>query len=150
MFKRIGALAMILAGSMAVFTPAVAQAGEYRHYERRVERRVERREWREHERWGSTEAIAPCITTIASAAGFAGSPSFAYLLGSGGPGDSGPPAFSSKWMLNVRTLRRKQFCTVWRNVHVVFQAHSKFAGNVNAGFIAESHPWCQRQRISAH
>ena len=47
MFKRIGVLVMMLAGSMAVFTPAVAQAGEYRRYEHRVERR----EWRAHERW---------------------------------------------------------------------------------------------------
>ncbi len=50
MFKRIGALAMILAGSMAVFTPAVAQARD-RDDHRRYERREDRREWREHERW---------------------------------------------------------------------------------------------------
>lgn len=50
MFKRIGALAMILAGSMAVFTPAVAQAADFHDY-RRYERHIERREWRAHERW---------------------------------------------------------------------------------------------------
>lgn len=47
MFKRIGVLAMILAGSLAVFTPSVAQASEYGRHERRVERR----DWRAHERW---------------------------------------------------------------------------------------------------
>ena len=49
MFKRIGATAVLLAGSLAMFTPAVAQArdrDDYRRYERH-----ERREWREHERW---------------------------------------------------------------------------------------------------
>jgi len=50
MFKRIGALAMLLAGSMAVFTPAMAQARDFNDY-RRYERHVDRREWREHERW---------------------------------------------------------------------------------------------------
>lgn len=47
MFKRIAVLVLMLAGGMAVMTPAVAQASEYR----RCERRFERREWREHERW---------------------------------------------------------------------------------------------------
>jgi hypothetical protein len=50
MFKRLGALAMILAGGMAVFTPAVAQAREFNDY-RHDDRRVERRDWREHERY---------------------------------------------------------------------------------------------------
>ena len=50
MFKRIGVLAMVLAGSMAVFTPAVALAGDFHDY-RRYERHVDRREWRAHERW---------------------------------------------------------------------------------------------------
>jgi len=66
MFRRIGALAMILAGGFAVLTPAVAQArdrDDYR-YERhdRREWRDDRhndwrqdnwraREWREHERF---------------------------------------------------------------------------------------------------
>lgn len=53
MFKRIGALAMILAGGMAVFTPAVAQARD-RYDDRRYERRDDRREWREHE-WRERE-----------------------------------------------------------------------------------------------
>jgi hypothetical protein len=58
MFKRIGALAMILAGGMAVLTPAVAQArdrddhGRYeRHVDRRDWREHDRREWREHDRF---------------------------------------------------------------------------------------------------
>ena len=58
MFKRIGALAMMMAGGMAVLTPAVAQAqdrGDYRRYERHDDRREWREpqhranEWREHE-----------------------------------------------------------------------------------------------------
>jgi hypothetical protein len=52
MFKRFGALALILAGGMAVFTPAVAQArdrDDYQRVERRDDRRDhERREQREY------------------------------------------------------------------------------------------------------
>ncbi len=44
MFKRIGALAMILAGGLAVLTPAVAQARDRDDY--RYERH-DRREWRD-------------------------------------------------------------------------------------------------------
>ena len=71
MKKRVGVLAMILAGGLAVFQPAVAQAqdrDDYRHYDRRDDRRSrdwdrheyrerawrdrdERRDWREHERY---------------------------------------------------------------------------------------------------
>jgi len=66
MFKRVGVLAMILAGSLAVLQPSVAQArdrDDYRHSDRREYRRDwdrrdyrERRdyrdhEWRERERW---------------------------------------------------------------------------------------------------
>jgi hypothetical protein len=47
MFKRVGVLVMMLAGSLAVLTPSVAQASEYGRYERHVDRR----EWRAHERW---------------------------------------------------------------------------------------------------
>jgi hypothetical protein len=50
MFKRIAVMVMMLAGSMAVFTPAVAQARDRDDY-RRYERHVDRREWRAHERW---------------------------------------------------------------------------------------------------
>ncbi len=49
MFKRIAALAMLLAGSMAVFTPAVAQArdrGYYPRYERHCHR-----PYRHYDRW---------------------------------------------------------------------------------------------------
>jgi hypothetical protein len=56
MFKRVGVLVMMLAGSLAVFSPAVAQASEYGRYERRVERR----EWRAHERW-ERRAYRPCF-----------------------------------------------------------------------------------------
>ena len=55
MLKRVAALAMMLAGSMAVLTPAVAQARDRDDY-RRVDRREytdhrDQRDWREHERW---------------------------------------------------------------------------------------------------
>jgi hypothetical protein len=45
MFKRVGVLAMILAGSLGVLAPSVAQARDYDYH-----RRCERREYR-HERW---------------------------------------------------------------------------------------------------
>ncbi len=71
MKNRVGFLALILAGGLAVFQPAVAQAqdrGDYRHYDRHEDRRSrdwdrheyrerawhdrdERRDWREHERY---------------------------------------------------------------------------------------------------
>jgi hypothetical protein len=50
MFKRVGVLVMMLAGSLAVFSPAVAQANDRNDY-RRYERHVDRREWRAQERW---------------------------------------------------------------------------------------------------
>jgi hypothetical protein len=51
MFKRVGVLAMILAGSLGVLAPSVAQArgwDNHRHYERREYRhdRCERRYYR--------------------------------------------------------------------------------------------------------
>jgi hypothetical protein len=69
MFKRVGVLAMILAGSLAVLQPSVAQARErddYRYHDRHEDRRDWNRrefrdrqddrnyrahEWRERERW---------------------------------------------------------------------------------------------------
>jgi hypothetical protein len=69
MFKRVGVLAMILAGSLAVLQPSVAQARErddYRYNDRHEDRRDWNRrefrdrredrnyrahEWRERERW---------------------------------------------------------------------------------------------------
>jgi hypothetical protein len=45
MFKRFGVLAMILAGSLGILAPAVAQARDCGYH-----RRCERREYR-HERW---------------------------------------------------------------------------------------------------
>jgi hypothetical protein len=48
MFKRVGVLAMMLVGGLAVLTPAVAQASErddYRRYERHEDRREVRRDW---------------------------------------------------------------------------------------------------------
>jgi hypothetical protein len=43
MFKRVGVLAMILAGSLGVLAPSVAQASDWDHH-RQVERREIRRE----------------------------------------------------------------------------------------------------------
>ncbi len=52
MFKRLAVSAMMLAGSMAVFTPAVAQARDYYDHGRYVRREYrDRRDWRERERW---------------------------------------------------------------------------------------------------
>jgi hypothetical protein len=65
MTKRVGILAMILAGGLAVLQPSVAQARDWddfhrydRHEDRRDwnrrerDRREDRREeWRDHERW---------------------------------------------------------------------------------------------------
>jgi len=45
MFKRVGVLAMILAGSLGVLAPSVAQARDCDYH-----RRCERREYR-HDRW---------------------------------------------------------------------------------------------------
>jgi Ni/Co efflux regulator RcnB len=69
MIKRVGLLAMILAGALAVSQPAAAQGRDwdngYRHFDRHEDRRDwdrqdrrehewrehQREEWREHERW---------------------------------------------------------------------------------------------------
>src|SRR5438067_12420824 len=42
---------------------------------------------------------------------------------------------SPKRVLQRWTLRREQFSTILRDVHIVFEAHAKFAADINSGFI---------------
>jgi hypothetical protein len=49
MMKRVGVLAMILAGGLALFAPSAAQANERNDF-RRYDRHEDRRDWYRHER----------------------------------------------------------------------------------------------------
>src|SRR5256885_1927803 len=55
----------------------------------------------------------------------------------------------SKRIFERRALRCKEFCATFRDAHVIFQAHSEFAANINSRLIAECHVGRKRQSIAA-
>ena len=56
----------------------------------------------------------------------------------------------SERVLQRRALRREQLRAIFRDVHVVFQAHSEFARDVDARLIAEGHAAGQRRVVASH
>src|SRR5919197_725067 len=57
---------------------------------------------------------------------------------------------SSEWFLNRRTLLRKKFWTVRRDVKTIFQTHAKFAVDHDRRFVAKAHARLNRRLVAAH
>src|SRR5438309_11904209 len=74
--------------------------------------------------------------------------SFAVLIGFSINDVAGSP--SAKRFFQTRTLRGEQLGAVFGDVHVVFQAHPKFAAEVNSRLVAEGHARLKLCLVAAH
>src|SRR5438094_5556262 len=63
--------------------------------------------------------------------------SFAVLIGFSINDVAGSP--SAERLFQARALRREQFGAVFGDVHIVFQAHAKFAAQIDPWLVAERH-----------